>query len=92
MQAITAFTRFLKGEPEKVQIQLDQLDEKDKALDDGEGVVPQLYEEIRESVLENVPAIPASAVVPQYEYVMPTEKVSKSYEITQCSAYGVVNT
>ena len=86
----TDFIRLIRGKPEEVQIQLDQL-----AEEDGDGIVEiQLYEEIRESEAET--AAPPSrvsvpATVPQYEDVMPVEKVSKSrdfYHITQCWVSG----
>ena len=86
--------RFLRGKPEEVQVQLEQLVEEDGALDHGVAGA-QLYEEIRESEMETAAApsrVTAPATVPQYEDVMPAEKVSKSsdsYHITQCSAYGV---
>jgi hypothetical protein len=86
--------RFLRGKPEEVQIQLDNIAEEDGMPEQGIAGI-QLYEEIRESETETAAGpsgVSAPATVPQYDDVMPAGKVSKSsdsYHITQCSAYGV---
>ncbi len=55
--------------------------------------IPQLYEEIKDLQTPGTAASSrVAAPVPQYEDVMPAVGVSKSsdsYQITQCSAYGV---
>ena len=74
------------------EIQLERIDHGEEAVDGLAGV--QVYEEIRESAVDTTaetitPSQAAvSVTVPQYEDVQPVMP-AKSYNVTQCAAYGV---